>query len=143
MSRHLPKHDEYMQKLEIFAEASRIEVVWEKEPDGGAWIPTRRMIRIDPHLSDAVEVATFLHELGHSEDDSFLCAKAWRRLDRAYRALKHEREKPRHARIILECEERAWRLGRAIAKRLKIPLGKWFDEEEQSSLAMYRERFDQ
>lgn len=140
MGRTLKNHDLYMQRLEAYAAASHVELVWEEEPDGGAWVPARRLIRIDPHLTDSDEVATLCHELGHSEDDSFQRKRVWKKLDRAYSAFQRGRQTPEQYQAVIECEERAWRFGRAIAKRLKIPLGKWFDDEERSALAAYRSK---
>lgn len=138
MGRRLKNHDLYMQKLEIYAAASGIAVEWAEEEHEGAWVPTRRLIRIDPHLIESTEVATFLHELGHSEDDSFANLKRWKRLDRAYSAFSRQTHSEAQYRAVMGCETRAWTIGRAIAKRLKIPLGRWFDAEEAASLADYR-----
>jgi hypothetical protein len=131
-------HDAYLQSLELYAEASGIIVERKREDDDGAWVPSRRAIRIDPELADSTEIATFLHELGHSEDDSFFDTREWKKIDRSYSAFQKRRYTYDQWQLVIRCEERAWRFGRAIAKRLRIPLGKWFDEEEADALRAYR-----
>jgi hypothetical protein len=140
MGRKLKNYDKYLQKLEIYAQASCIELVWKEEPDDGAWILHGRRVRIDPHLIDSTEIATLCHEIGHSEDDSFYDQFMLARLNRAYSAWYAGVATFGQRQLVFECEERAWRFGRAIAKRLRIPLGRWYDDEEMDALDSYRRR---
>lgn len=134
----LKNHDRYLQRLEQYAEASGLAIKYADEPCEGAFIPSRNYIRIDPSLADAAEIATILHELGHSIDDTLVNPETCQKLEAAYRQVYGKKCTKRQSALVIECEERAWKFGRALAKKLRIPLGKWYDKQEKEALEAYR-----
>lgn len=134
----LKKYEAYIDRLSFYACALNIDITYSDsiEHDGFYNDATKR-ITLCEGLDDSSEVATLIHELGHAVDDTFRPSP--RSLDRAYQ--KDFTNTPltrRQKAMILACERSAWRSGRVIAKRLKIPLGKWFDDEEAESMRIYR-----
>lgn len=137
------KHTEaYFKRLHTFASAMGIIVISDIDVDGeGQWIPTRNKIKIDQDLADSQLIATFLHELGHALDDiTFNDPKHEERLGKAYYAVYQNTAKKTQTKLVVECEKRAWQKGRIIAKKLRIKLGKWYDEEEADCLAAYKKK---
>lgn len=135
----LKNYSIYLKKLNKFAQALGITVVSNQEVDGdGLWMPSRNKIKIDNNLSQSDEIATYLHELGHALDDIHLATKNNKRLHKAYHAVYSNKVRKSQIKIVVECEARAWTLGREIAKKLKIKLGKWYDDAESSSLLDYK-----
>jgi hypothetical protein len=130
----LKHYDTYLQSLELYAEASGLTVEYGEMDSPGVYVPSRRKIRIDPDLSQSKEIAVFLHELGHSIDPSITAKATEKKLDGAHYANKASK---RQSALVLACEERAWANARDIAKKLRIPLGKWFDNEETDCLNGY------
>jgi hypothetical protein len=137
MGRSLKNHDAYLDKLKAYAQACEITVEWKNEDGDGAYIPSLRKIKIDPDLPDSTEIATLLHELGHSLDDTLYSKSVMRVLDRAYKAVYHKKPTQQQLQSVLDCEKRAWTFGRSIAKKLRIPLGKWYAAEEAEALKIY------
>lgn len=137
--RSLPNYDHYLDKLKLYASACEITVEYKEEPGEGIYIPKRRTLRIDPNLEESSVIAIFLHELGHSLDDSLTQPKYEKKLDKAYNAMYRKEAGAKHRALIMECEQRAWGFARGLAKKLRIPLGKWFDREEEDALQSYRE----
>jgi hypothetical protein len=136
--RTLKLHDEYLQRLELYAEASKLTVEYKQEDGDGAYVPSRRLIRIDPDLNDSFQVAVFLHELGHHLDDRLVHEKYLDRVNKAYTAFYAEKHTKRHLKLIRETEERAWEYGRTVAKIVKIRLGKWYDDAQKLCLESYK-----
>lgn len=137
----------YREKLEGYAAYQEIAIEWrdqdemEDEDDMGVWRPQHRRIVMRDNLSDAEEIAILLHELGHTQDDALIPANTpeYRRIDRAYKAVYKKRATPAAREIVREREAMAWHLARGIAKRLRIPLGKWFDQAETDGMEFYLE----
>lgn len=137
MGRTLKNHDLYMEKLLAYAYACEITIEY-KEMDGdGSYVPSRRKVKLDKDLPESTEVATLLHELGHSLDDNLTDKKIELVMDKAYKAFYKRSANKRQVEHVVECEKRAWVYGRGIAKKLRIPLGKWYDEEERTALEGY------
>lgn len=113
-------------------------------PDGsgnGYFDPNRRLIMVDASLPESLIISTLLHELGHFQDAQKR-PKVWEsahhyygydRLHREFNKLAENQKK-----IVWDCELEAWRQARGIARGLKIPLGKWFINDEKKSLNSYR-----
>lgn len=137
MGRNLKRYDEYRDKIMAYMEACAINFEFAPEPDEGAYLASRRLIRIDPDLDESTEIATMLHELGHLTDDTLLTGPKFKRISLAYKAFNEKYHSPSQMRLILQCEQRAWMYGRGIAKKLQITLGKWYDDEEKEALAEY------
>jgi hypothetical protein len=135
--RPLPNFEAYLAKLLAYAKACEIKVIYRDEPCDGVYQPSRRTIIIDKDLPESTEIATLLHELGHAEDDAFLDEFTLARLEKLYRKVYRVKLSKRDLAQVLECERRAWQFGRAIAKKLRIPLGKWFEAEEDEALTAY------
>ena len=137
MGRTLRNHDIYLEKLTRYCEACELTLEYKEYPNDGAFVPSRRVIVIDRDLDDSTEIATFLHELGHSTDDSLKEPKALVKYDKAYTAFYKNDANEKQKKLVFECEQRAWEYGRGIARKLRIRLGKWYDAEEAEALLDY------
>lgn len=134
--------DVYMSAIEEYCNVTNIKLVEVPEFEGcGEYNPNNRTIKYDNSLSDSEIISTLLHELGHYQDDLRNPNKyggthhyyGRTRLERQYVYLTAKQKQ-----AIWDTETEAWKNGRAIAKQLKIKLGKWFDKDETSSLNTYR-----
>lgn len=134
----LKNYLEYLKKLERYAKAVNLKIEYKPEIGDGAYIPSRLVIRIDPDLSEADEIATFLHELGHALDDNLVNKEYLHKVNTAYVAMGKERLTAKQRKVILDCEKRAWKYGSVIAKKLKIRLGKWYARIRARALREYR-----
>lgn len=139
--RPLKNFDTYRDKLEAYSKACELTLEYRDHDGDGTYFPSRRKIVIDKDLPESTEIATFLHEIGHSMDDTLHSKSMEKKFDKAYKAIYSKRKKPtpQQKELVLGCEERAWMYGRAIAKKLRIPLGKWYDEEQTDALKSYRD----
>lgn len=137
--RPLPNFDLYLDKLGAYAKACEITIEYRDEPGDGAYIPARRKIVLDKDLPESTEIATFLHELGHSLDDKLYDKIEFKKLDRLYKLVYKGKLPAAKLPEVLECEKRAWVFGRAIAKKLRIPLGSWYSREEAEALSHYEQ----
>lgn len=139
MGRSLKNFDQYFQKLEHYCQASEIEIQYKEHDNDGSWVPSRRRIILDRDLDESTAVSTLLHELGHTTDDYLKDPKQEKKYDKAYKAFYDSTASEKQKKLVIECEERAWMYGRGIAKKLRIPLGKWFNVEEKQALESYKE----
>jgi hypothetical protein len=139
VGRKLKKYDEYLEKLLTYAQACEIEVIYTEVEGDGQYVPTQRKITIDESLEDSTEIATLMHELGHSTDDALKDPKKLKKIDKAYKAFYSGESTEKQKKLVLECEEKAWFYGRGIARKLRIPLGKWYDLEQTEALKDYGE----
>lgn len=138
--RSLKNYDKYLQKLELYAKAIKFKILYVKYDGDGAYIPSKRLIKIDEDLSESDIIGTLLHELGHVADShSFLSNGASNNLEKAYTAT-YKKKNPtnKQIKLVLECEKRAWKEAETIAKLLKIKLGKWYYKGKQEALNSYR-----
>lgn len=133
----LRRYEDYLTKLQHYAAACDIEIEYRLEPSDGLYIPSQRKVVLDKDLEPGEEIATLLHELGHMLDDALQEPDS--NLNRAYQAVYRKKPTINQRRLVLECEQRAWDCGRGIAKKLRIPLGKWYDREMQDALQSYRD----
>lgn len=113
-------------------------------PDGsenGEFSPNRRSVTVDGSLPDSLIISTLLHELGHFLDAQKR-PKVWESAHHYYGYGRIEKEfmtlTENQKKIVWDCELEAWRQARSIARSLKIPLGKWFYNDEKKSLNSYR-----
>lgn len=137
--RKLKHHDKYLQRLELYCKACDIKIKYvDKEIGGGAYDPHLRKLYVDEDLLESAEVAVFLHELGHSLDDTLVPTKASKKLSKAYKAVYSGRSSRKQLRAVIRCEKRAWHYARGIAKKLRIKLGVWFDAVEKYCLKNYK-----
>lgn len=136
----LKNYKQYIERLILFAQATGITVIFRENDDSdGLWVPYSRKIIIHDQLSQSSEIACLLHELGHSMDDLLSLPPAVdNNLHKAYIALYSDKHTKAQRKAVVDCEKRAWSNARDIAKRLKIPLGKWFDAAERYCLKAYR-----
>lgn len=140
MGRKLKKYDEYFDSLETYLMASGMELVFSEEVTGlGEFVPSLRRIVIDENLEDSTEIAVLLHELGHQFDDALKDPKQMKKLDKAFPAFYKGKANKKQKKLVIECETRAWEYGKGIAKKLRIPLGKWYEQEKVEALKEYGE----
>lgn len=139
MGRVLKNFDLYMDKLRLYAEACELIVEYKDIDGDGIYLPSKRKIQLDKDLPESTEVATFLHELAHTMDDALHDPCTEKKLDRAYKAFYKDRASYDQKHLVIACETRAWTYARGIAKKIRIPLGKWFYEEEEEALKSYQE----
>lgn len=132
----LKNYLKYLKKIEDFAKGSHIRIFW-KESAEDSFQHRGAFIIVDSTLSEADEIATLLHELGHGIDASFILKES-EKLFWAYTNVYEETGTTKQSKLVYEAEKRAWDNGRLIAKRLKIPLGKWYSKAEKESLKSYK-----
>lgn len=137
-ARSLSKYKLYVKYIQLYAKAIHMRLEFSAYDGDGAYVPSRRLIRVDPELSEAATIAVLLHELGHVLDDTLMSKKRFREVERAYKNLDTPRYK-KHKKAILRTERRAWEYGRVIAKILGIPLGKWYDKARDCRIKAYKE----
>lgn len=139
--RKLPNYDLYLNKLEDYAQACELKIEWGNGDEEGYYMPTRRKIVVDPHMTDSATIATILHELGHVLDETLYSKGLEKVMDKAYKSVYKDKSKPtrKQKARVLACERKAWQYGRGIARKLRIKLGKWYDKEEKEALLSYRQ----
>lgn len=134
----LKNYEEYRNKILFYAKAMGIKMEFKDVDCGGQYMPSRRRIQIDKDLTQVEEIGVMLHELGHALDDHLIAIPGFTSIDRAYRAVYNKKYSPNQLRIVVECEKRAWKYGKVIAKMLNIRLGKWYDKCTRAAVADYR-----
>lgn len=137
--RKLKNYDEYLQKVKMFAKVIDVKIRRKHIASDGEYVPSLRSINIDKELTNSNEIAALLHELGHSQDDTLLNKTYYAKLNKAYIAVYKRKETPAQLDLVIECEERAWLYARSVAKQLRIPLGKWFDNYKKLCIKNYKE----
>lgn len=137
--RDLKQYDSYLVRLLTFAKAMDIKIVFTEVDGYGAWVPTSKTIKIDDDMSQSDTIGTFLHELGHSLDDLISNSRSKEnKIDEAYIAVYNDLCTKMQLSTVVDFEKRAWKLGRDIAKRLKIRLGAWYDLQEKEAIKAYK-----
>lgn len=136
--RVLKNHSRYLEKINAYAEAVGVNIEYSHIDSEGSFSPSRRRININPDLSDSEEIAVLLHEFGHFLDDSILHLKPDHELNIAYGRVYQGDPTAHQSALVLECEKRAWEYGKVVAKKLRIPLGKWYVECRQYCLKEYK-----
>ena len=136
--RSLPNYELYKEKLETYCSACEISVEYKDYSGDGAYMPSKRKIVLDCDLPESTEIATWLHELGHSLDDTLYTKKGEQSYSKAFNAFYKDEATQEQKDLVVAAETRAWMYAKSIAKKLRIPLGKWFKEEEIEALNAYR-----
>lgn len=139
MGRPLKNYDIYIDKIKLYIDACELTLEYRDIDGDGMYIPSRRVIKLDKDLPESTEIATLLHECGHTLDDALHDPIMEKKLDKCYKAVYKDKASYDQKQLVVACEERAWVFGRAIAKKLRIRLGKWFDVEEKEALDSYKE----
>lgn len=135
----LKNYELYVKNIRLFCKSIRLRLQFSAADGDGAYLPARRIIRVDPELSESETIAVLLHELGHVLDDTMLNKARFRDVTRAYTNLNQERPLTSvQRRTIIRTEERAWEYGRVVAKILGIPLGRWYDKKMAYCLKAYK-----
>lgn len=135
----LKHYKKYVKKIELFAFAIGVKIIRCESDDDGIWLPWTRVVKISENMSEAEEIATLLHELGHAIDDIITPSGRYAQSTyRAYRALYKNKQTKRQLKIVLAAEKKAWKYGRDIANRLRIRLGRWYNTIEEDSLESYK-----
>ena len=131
----------YLRKIRSFARLCQVEIEFvPKYDEGGEYNPDKRKVVIDNRLTRAEKISTLLHEFGHFMDDSSTNRFSNRHHFYGYDKLEKEIKQMTHNQklYVWESELAAWQNAQALAKMIKIPLGKWFFRDQTSSLNSYR-----
>jgi hypothetical protein len=139
MRKHLRNFDTYYDKIVVYGKAIGIAIEVKPEDCEGMYLPSRRVIRIDDELSETATIAILLHEFGHHYDGAGLDANTHMELNDAYEAIAKDKATTRHKAIHIAHERKAWDCGRIIARNLKIPLGKWYEDVRLDCLKSHSE----
>ena len=135
----LKNYIEYLQKLELYMEVLNIKLEYKEYPEDGCFLPQARKIILDPDLTETNTLGTLLHELGHVLDDSVLAGNPIsEKITAIYKKIYKEEVTEAQLGVVIACEKRAWGYGRAIARQLKIPLGKWYNIIENEAIKDYK-----
>lgn len=135
---NLKNYKKYMKDLTKYADAINVTITYKDYPDQGVYNPRGRSITIDSNMSEADEISTILHELGHCIDMDFMSKKEEKVFDRAYGRIYTTNYTKSDYKEVLRREKKAWHVGRIIAKILRIPLGAWYTEGQDEALASYK-----
>jgi hypothetical protein len=139
MPRQTLKHyDLYLKKIRLYCQTVRTKIEFCNVDGDGAWVPARRLIRVDPELTEPHIIAVLLHELGHLLDDTLMTKAKFREIDKAYGKLYSTRPAPNRKKTIYRTEVRAWEYGRVVAKILGIRLGLWYNNVRADCLKGYK-----
>jgi hypothetical protein len=130
----------YIQRLEKYAKSVNIRVVRSQQDGDGEYDTQNSVLYIDPDLDEDDELSTFIHELGHAFDYMLSHKKLSPKIWRAYEKVYYKKPNQEELDTVVEAEVRAWEIGKLVARRLKIPLGKWYAKARKSSLLNYRSR---
>lgn len=135
----MKKYELYLSRLVNFAKASGISITWKRLDSHEAYYsPGSNSIVIDDELEEEQEIAFLLHELGHAMDEYRVDRLNQDDISDAYTAWYEGRDTKSQKKKVVKEEKTAWRIGRIIAKNLKIPLGKWYTRESKEGLSVYR-----
>lgn len=141
--RPLKNYDNYHEKILAYLEACGLTLEYREVDGDGMYSPSRRKITVSPDLPESTEIATLLHEAGHSLDDTLYNKRTMKVHDKAYNAYYDGTATRVQCELVIEAEKRAWLYGRSVAKQLKIPLGKWYQAEQDDALNGYIEESTQ
>lgn len=130
-------HEKSIQKLVRLAKALNIKVVKTEYDGDAAWVPSRRVIKIDKDLDSRDVLGSLLHELGHVFDE--LTTKELTIISRVYSRVYTDKVTKKDVEIVLLYEKRAWNIGETLADFMNIKLGKWFYEGKKDSLKSYKD----
>lgn len=137
----LKNHSTYFNKILDYAKSVGIDIIFYTKLNNAYYQPYGKKIYIDPEIKGSDQIAILLHELGHFEDEVFTSDK---KVELLYQraAYKCDEDIPlskREFNCLIGCELNAWNHGAIIAKKLKIPTGKWYKKIQDKSIATYFE----
>lgn len=138
----LKNYQLYLKKVKAYARLCEVSIIFKKEVDGtGEYRPGRREVAIERGLGQSAIISTLLHELGHFMDD--LRNPTNNFANRFHNDGRTAIEKElyltqRQKNQVLKLEKEAWKNAEALARQLKIPMGRWFYQDKESSLNSYR-----
>lgn len=149
----MKNYDLYYNKILDYAKLCGVVVYWSKDDldyehfgefsEKSQGRPHAIYITVDRAVEKTYKkkyvLACMLHELGHYEDSlKFKKFYSLKNLDKAYVSYQKSGVcTPNQKRLILKCETMAWDQALVIAKKLNIPVGKWFSETRASALGIY------
>jgi hypothetical protein len=136
MDGDLKHYQEYRKRIGAYATAVRLRISYSS--GGSCYRPDLRWIYIEKGQDNTEELAAILHELGHDLDNNIVNYCNNKELRKSYFSIYAKSSTLEQDALVLECEARAWKYGRSIAKMLGIRLGSWFTKEESTCLAEYR-----
>lgn len=142
----LKNYNLYLKRLLDYSKLAKV-VVWDKpmaKPNDdsnylGEYLTRGRVINLESTLTQKETLAVLLHELGHFLDEMLNPEKANNKnlLSAYQKFFVNKPMTPKQKLLILECETTAWNYGKGLAKKLKIPLGDWYEKEMMCGLAEY------
>lgn len=135
--RELKHYELYLKSIKAYCKAIHMKLEFSELDDDGAFIPSKRMVRVSPNLPESTTIAVLLHELGHALDFVLMRPPQYRQTEAAYRNL-YKIKYTRHQKTVLLTERRAWEYGKAVAKTIGIPLGQWYADTAKESIDTYR-----
>ncbi len=130
----LPNYAVYEKKLRKLCESLNIKLKINDYDDQYS----NNCIYINEDQSQKEMIATILHELGHAICFDLTELSFTREIHKAYNALYHDIPTRQQKKIVLDCEKLAWKYGKNLARKLKIPLGKWYVPTRERALNSYR-----
>lgn len=136
--RPLKNFEDYLEILMRYCKGSGIKVIYKEIDCEACYLHDTRTLTVCKDLAESTEIAVILHEVGHSLDEVLTGDTLRTFVNAAYPVFYKNKATKKQKKLVLDCEKRAWKLGRAIAKKLRIPLGKWYDNEEKDALDTYR-----
>src|SRR3990167_3005148 len=127
----LKNYSNYLNIIKDYCTLCQIKLVYKNiKTHEGDYNDTHKIITVDDNLDDSEEIAVLLHELGHFECDNVATSVQKKRIGNIYfKKSGGGTLSKKEGLSYRKCEDDAWEQGRIIAKRLKIRLGKWYDEE--------------
>jgi hypothetical protein len=137
--RPLKYFEDYRDLLHKYAKGSGIKVIYKDLDTYGTYVHDRRELTLCKDMDESTEISALLHELGHADDEVLTNKSLNRMVNKAYPRVYRGKATKKQKKLVLECEKRAWKFGRGLAKKLRIPLGKWYDDQERECLASYKD----
>lgn len=136
----LKNHDSYFNKILDYANSIGVTIYFYKDLDSAHYESHGKKVYIDPKYKNSDLIAYLLHEIGHFEDDLYTSSKT---VEKLYVLADKKSDKgiplsDKEYNCIIQCEKNAWYHGAIIARKLKIPLGKWYKKIEKESLLTYQ-----
>ena len=136
----LRNYNIYYNKILDYCKVIDVTVYFKKELNNAMFITKGRKIYIDPNFNESEIIACLLHELGHFIDDTLNNKQFDKLYEKAYKKMDKDRAlTKKEFNCILMCEANAWTHGEVIAKKLKIPVGRWYYKTMQNYLVSYFE----
>ena len=130
----------YLEKIKKWCKASGVHIRSKKSlPCEGVYYPHNKTIAYSEELSESEIISCLLHEIGHLLDDytnkdkysHIHFVQGIDNIQAVKRLTKRQKKK------VVDTEVSAWKNAEALAKILKIPLGKWYYKDKKEALKSY------